>query len=126
MESTVKIVSGTLFAATLAITATLTGAPAMADVFSSQRFDGGTADANALPGVNLDAVPGLGAQGDNCVETQAGGFSLRDGRSGSATVTECRFGNFSISTTNSNNSLNLNGDRTYNYNPPPWAETWRP
>lgn len=125
MERTVKIAFRPLFAGTIAVAAALTALPASADVFSSQRFDGGTADANALPGVNLDAVPGVGTQGNDCVETQSSGFSMREGRNFNGTVTECRFGNFSISTTNSN-SLKLNGDRTYNYNPPPWAETWRP
>lgn len=105
---------------TLAATALCAG-PALADVFSSQDFSGGTATIEQLPGVNLDVVPGNSASG-NCVEEQTMAFSTRAGNLPQRATT-CRFGNFSITSSSTNGSALY--DTTYGGNPPPWVPRWR-
>jgi hypothetical protein len=95
---------------------------AQADVFSDQSFTGETTSLNALPGVNLDVAPGF-SSGSNCVEAGTTSFRTRNGFD-SATVTECRVGNFTFSTVGDAPSPHY--DTTYGGNPPPWAEGWRP
>ena len=117
-NSTLAVLAGLLLAGT--VTA---AAPARADVFSSQSFTGETTTLNALPGVNLDAAPGAAVNG-RCVESEVAAFTTRGAPEG-GTMTECRFGNFSLSTTRSK-SANRPYDTTYGGNPPPWMQGWRP
>lgn len=111
------------FAGLLVAGAIAVSAPARADVFSSQSFSGETTTLNNLPGVNLDAAPGAAVNG-TCVESEVAAFTVRGGRDG-GTMTECRFGNFSLSTTR-NRSMARPHDTTYGGNPPPWLQGWRP
>lgn len=97
---------------------------AHADVFSSQSFSGDTSSLNHLPGVNLNAAPGASVNG-NCVETNVTGFSNRNSPYGGGTMTECRLGNFSISTMREG-PRGPAYNTTYGGNPPPWAQGWRP
>jgi hypothetical protein len=103
--------------------ATLLAMPVQAEVFSSQTFDGSEATLNALPGVNLDAVPGMNGLGGNCSEDTVPAFS--GGLTGDAKATTCKYGNFSITTTGSQGPRN-HLDTTYGGNPPPWQQGWRP
>jgi hypothetical protein len=103
--------------------ATLLALPTHADVFSSQSFDGGTTTLEALPGVNLDAVPGMNGGGRNCSEEMVPAFS--GNISAETKATTCRFGNFSVTTTGSQAPRN-HLDLTYGGNPPPWLQGWRP
>ena len=98
-------------------------APAHADVFSSQGFSGETTTMDKLPGVNLDVVPGYGNGLGNCAEDETPSFSTR-GLTPQRSTT-CRFGNFSITSTNNNSASQLY-DTTYGGNPPPWVPNWRP
>ena len=104
----------------------LLAVPTHADVFSSQGFSGETTTLQALPGVNLDAGStfAFGGAGENCVETSVPAFSMRNG-GGGGTMTECRIGNFSISTVRGQNPIPAH-DTTYGGNPPPWEQGWRP
>jgi hypothetical protein len=115
-NSTVFLLAGAICSAA----ATL---PARADVFSMQGFSGETTTMEALPGVNLEAVPGQSLTG-NCVERPAVAFSARDRFSGTR-VTECRVGNFTFSTSGEN-PYAKGYDTTYGGNPPPWEQGWRP
>lgn len=102
---------------------------AHADVFSSQGFSGETTTLQALPGVNLDAGTTFSAGsalGGDCIETTAPSFSGRDRRIlGRQQVTECNFGNFSLSAGRGQNQLPPY-DNTYGGNPPPWERGWKP
>lgn len=110
--------------AVLALGAALAAAaPAAADVFSSQGFSGETTTLNALPGVNLDGVPGFSGSSGNCVEEQVPAFG-RD-VSGSRTATTCQFGRFSVTTSGGASPASRN-DMIYGGNPPPWQQGWRP
>lgn len=107
--------------------ALLVSAPAYADVFSSQNFSGDTAKLDNLPGVNLQGTPAMAMNGnDNCSESYVGNsqFNTRDPF---ARATTCKYGNFSITTTN-NNHVGGPGspNDVYGGNPPPWAQGWRP
>ena len=117
-NSTLAALAGLLIAGSV-----LAAGPANADVFSSQSFTGETTTLNNLPGVNLDAAPGAAVNG-RCVESEVAAFTMRGGRDG-GTMTECRFGNFSLSTTR-NRSMGNPYDTTYGGNPPPWLQGWRP
>ena len=97
--------------------------PAQADVFSMQGFSGETTTMDSLPGVNLDAVPGQSVL-NNCTERDVSSTSYSDGF-GRGTLTECRLGNFSVSTVREN-PYGHGYDTTYGGNPPPWAQGWRP
>lgn len=113
-----------LVVASCLVAGSLGASPVFADVFSSQGFTGETTTLNALPGVNLDVAPGSPI-GGNCNEVQVPAYSFGD-RSGFATKrTECKVGNFTFSTSGSNSAI-MGRDSTYNYQPPPWAEGWRP
>jgi len=98
-------------------------APAHADVFSSQGFSGETTTMDKLPGVNLDVVPGYGNGLSNCAEDETPSFASRGLAPQKSTT--CRFGNFSITSTNNNSASHLY-DTTYGGNPPPWVPNWRP
>lgn len=117
-----KILSSSAIAVGAFAGAMLIAASAQADVFSDQNFSGESASLNALPGVNLDAAPGFSGA-SNCVETGTASFRTRTGRE-TATVTECKVGNFTFSTIGETPSPHY--DTTYGGNPPPWAEGWRP
>lgn len=104
----------------------LLAVPTHADVFSSQGFSGETTTLHNLPGVNLDAAGSafaFGGVGGNCSETSAPALSMRNG--GGAVMTECQFGNFSISTVRGHNTT-PGFDTTYGGNPPPWEQGWKP
>lgn len=105
--------------------AVLALAPARADVFSSQSFDGGTMTLDNLPGVNLDNVPGFVTGTGNCAEADVPAFSMGNGAMATRGTT-CRYGNFSITTTGDSNALMPRQTLTYGDNPPPWAQGWRP
>jgi len=108
----------------LALGAALAAAmPASADVFSSQGFSGETTTLNALPGVNLDAVPGFSGSSGNCVESEVQAF--KGGATGSQKATTCQFGRFSVTTTGGASPAPRN-DLIYGGNPPPWQQGWRP
>lgn len=116
--------------AALALGATLlVCAPAMAEPFSMQGFTGETMSLDALPGVNLDAVPGMAAspQGD-CRQYYAPSGHHTIGRHAlGTTVNECTVGNFTFSTTQG--SSDLFGPTIHNqYGKRPHAgwERWRP
>lgn len=101
----------------------LAATPASADVFSSQGFTGETSTLNALPGVNLDAAPGS-SLGGNCVEVEKPAYAY--GRNGiGGTWTECKVGNFTFSSGSGSTQM-MGRDPAYNFQPPPWAEGWRP
>lgn len=102
---------------------TMLALPAHADVFSSQSFDGGTQTLDALPGVNLDVVPGMNG-GRNCAEETVPAYSSGS-IFGETKATTCRYGNFSITTTGGSGARN-HLDLTYGGNPPPWEQGWRP
>lgn len=108
-----------LFALGLAVAAVV---PAQADVFSSQSFDGSPSTSNALPGVNLDVVPGV-TSGSNCKEEMVPSYS--GNLAGETKATTCQFGNFSITTTGQSQARKYL-DLTYGGNPPPWEQGWRP
>jgi hypothetical protein len=97
---------------------------ASADVFSSQGFSGSTSSMESLPGVNLDAGTVLSQSGENCVESTVPSYMLR-GNSTGGTMTECRFGRFSLNSVRSGDQRPLN-DLTYGGNPPPWEQGWKP
>lgn len=97
---------------------------AHADVFSSQGFSGETSTMHALPGVNLDAGTLLSQDGNNCVETAVPSYMVR-GNTAGGTMTECRFGSFSLNTVRTGDQRRPN-DLTYGGNPPPWLQGWRP
>lgn len=101
----------------------MTTASGHADVFSSQTFDGGSATLDALPGVNLDIVPGMNGSSGNCSETMVPSYS--GSFSGETRATTCRYGNFSVTTSGTNPARN-HLDLTYGGNPPPWEQGWRP
>lgn len=117
--------SGFRFAAAglLAAAAAFAGAPAFADAFSSQNFSGGTTTLEQLPGVNLDIAPGYGNGLSNCAEDEMPSFSARSLKPQKTTT--CRFGNFSITSGNSQTESQLY-DTTYGGNPPPWVPNWKP
>ena len=119
-----KTISLSLLAGGLVAGMALAALPARADVFSSQGFSGEDTTLNALPGVNLDVTPGGMAAG-NCAEVDMPSFSARGGRLQGGKATECRFGNFSITTTQSQGTRSFYSN-VYGDNPPPWAERWRP
>lgn len=98
-------------------------APAYADAFSSQGFSGETTTMDKLPGVNLDVVPGYSDGLGNCSEDAHPSFATRSLSPQKSTT--CRFGNFSITSTNNNSAQQLY-DTTYGGNPPPWVPTWKP
>lgn len=102
----------------------LAASPAAADVFSSQGFSGETSTLNALPGVNLDVTPGSSVS-SNCTEVEKPAYAYGRDRTGSGTWTECKVGNFTFSS-GSNSSQIMGRDPAYNFQPPPWAEGWRP
>lgn len=110
-------------AAGLALAGAALAAPAHADVFSSQSFTGDTATTDNLPGVNLDVVPGLSNGFSNCAEDAVPSFATPGLPPQKSTT--CRFGNFSITSTNSGAASQLY-DTTYGGNPPPWVPNWRP
>lgn len=95
---------------------------AYADVFSSQNFSGGETKLDQLPGVNLNAAPGIGTGFENCAEDEMPSYSSRSLSPQKSTT--CRIGNFSITSTNSGSSSHY--DTTYGGNPPPWVPNWRP
>ena len=105
--------------------AMLAALPARADVFSSQGFSGETTTLENLPGVNLDAVPGIVTGTGNCTETEMPAFGHRD-MMGTTRGTTCRLGNFSITTTGNGQAQRPRHDLTYGGNPPPWMQGWRP
>lgn len=119
-----KTIALPLLAGALMAGMVLASSSAHADVFSSQGFSGEDTTLNALPGVNLDVTPG-GAAAGNCAEVDMPSFSGRGGTLHGGKATECRFGNFSITTTNSQGSRSFYSN-VYGDNPPPWAERWRP
>lgn len=112
-------------AAGLVLAATaFVGTPALADAFSSQNFSGGTTTLEQLPGVNLDIAPGYGDGLGNCAEDEMPSFSARSLTPQKTTT--CRFGNFSITSSNTRPDSQQLYDTTYGGNPPPWVPSWRP
>lgn len=109
--------------AALFVASVLGAGPAFADVFSSQNFSGGETKLDQLPGVNLNAAPGIGAGFENCAEDTMPSYSPGDPTPRKSTT--CRIGNFSITSSNSGGASQLY-DTTYGGNPPPWVPTWRP
>lgn len=113
-----------LVVAGILATSSLAAAPAAADVFSSQGFSGETTSLEALPGVNLGVVPGASTKGGNCREVEVPAYAR--GRGGMYdTWTECQVGNFTFSTTGDPSRM-IGRDPTYNFQPPPWEQGWRP
>lgn len=68
-----------------------------------------------LPGVNLNSKFGIGDSAANCTQREVRGYRYGFGDQ-SATVNECSFGNFSVSTFNSGGS---SGAGSYNPFPVP-------
>jgi hypothetical protein len=114
-------------AATIALLS-LAWSPAIAEPFSVQGFSGGSATMEALPGVNFDPSTGRVASGGKCVERQnTYGFRADRNFRGSSTLTECNFGNFSVTTTSpQNDAMRPTQHNQFGMQPLPGWETWRP